>query len=104
MSKIAKFLCCVLALSFLWSVGCKAYKNEVEARHLLNQCKTIKVGMSYQEVLHLMGEPMNVVEFEKNAKKKVRYYYLSPYLASTLTQCVVDKKSGLVEEVFCGEK
>ncbi len=103
MSKIRWLVCCLVVCSGWWLYGCQDHKNEVEARRLLDQCKKIKVGVQYQEVYKLMGDPINITEFEKNGREKVRYYYLSPRLASTFTQCVVDKQSGLVEEVLCGE-
>jgi outer membrane protein assembly factor BamE (lipoprotein component of BamABCDE complex) len=104
MSKIGWLSWFALGLSCLCLYGCQDYKKEVEAKRLIDQCKKINVGMPYQEVLSLMGEPMSVEEFEKNGKKKVRYYYLSPRVASTFTHCVVDRQTGLVEEAYCGER
>jgi len=103
MSKVRWLVCCLLVFSGVWLYGCQDYKNEIEARRLLDQCKKIKVGMQYQDVYKLMGKPINMTEFEKNGRKKVTYYYLSPRLASTFTQCVVDKQSDLVEKVLCGD-
>ena len=45
----------------------------------------------------------NVEQFEKQGRLKERLYFPSPRLASTFNQCVIDKESGLVEEIVCGE-
>jgi len=103
MSKIRSLICYFLILGCFWLWGCKTSQNEVDARRLRDQCKKIKIGMAHQEALKLMGEPSNITEFEKDGRKKNRYIYLLPILSSTSTQFVVDKQSGLVEEVLCGE-
>ena len=54
-------------------------------------------------MIDIMGEPTKRIEFEKDGKIKERVYYPSPGLASEMTQCLIDKETGKIEEIICGE-
>lgn len=78
-------------------------RKEKEAKDLVKRCETLRIDMTKDEVLQIMGPPINVVEMDRDGDKKERLIFLSPRLASTYTQCVVDKKTMLLEEIICGE-
>jgi len=88
---------CSLFLLFAGWVGFKCAAADSVAK-----CKTIKIGMSYDEVVQIMGTPLNRIHIE-NSGSTDRLIFESPRFASTYNQCIINNQSGLVEEVICGE-
>jgi hypothetical protein len=104
--KLTSFITLLLILS----PGCDIADNgriviekESKANELLLKCKKLKIGMKYDEVINMMGKPINTVQTVDQGRLKERLYFSSPSLASTFTQCLIDKQSGLLEEAICGE-
>jgi len=100
--------------SILWSriglsvllfifLGCDASSEGKQSKQLIEQCKEVKIGMTRSEVIGIMGEPRNTVDFQKDGIDLERIYYPSPRHASSPTQFLVNKESNLVEEVICGD-
>ena len=90
----------VICFSF---IGCEEAQRENKARALLKNCETLQIGMSKQEVIKIMGKPILTRPLEKAGPPKEVLVFLSPRAASEQTRCVIDVKSGLVEEIECGE-
>jgi len=92
------FVCC-----FGFSmVGCKQDKVTKLSDSVI-LCKKLKIGMTYDQVVKIMGQPINKAQIEVELKIKDVLIFNSPRLASTFNQCVLDRQSGLVEEIVCGE-
>ena len=83
--------------------GYKLYEEERTARDLLEKCKNIKMGMTYDEVVVVMGESPRVLPIEHRGRMAERLVFSSPRLAAEPTSCIIDKASGIVVEIICGE-
>lgn len=82
---------------FVWTCG------EKKAKELLEKCEHLEIGMTREQVDSIMGEPISVKEGEFRGRMEMTLVYLSPRVASEFTQCVIDKETGLVIEIRCGE-
>lgn len=91
----------VLIMAFLpflgW--GCR----ETRAQELLKKCKQLEIGMTRDQVDRIMGKPSSIEEEVFRGCAEVTLAYTSPRRASERTSCVIEKKTGLVIEVRCGE-
>jgi len=83
--------------------GCEELKQEQQAIELRKKCEELKIGMSREEVIAIMGEPSHVIKSEDDGEHTEIFVFDSPRFAATYTQCVIDKESGLVDEIICGE-
>lgn len=79
--------------------GTTKYK-EAEA---VASCRQIRLGMTRDEVLKIMPEPVGRISYKKNRREKEKLIFPSREDASTPPQLVVDGKTGRVEEVVCDE-
>ncbi|MGH7404445.1 MAG: hypothetical protein ACREJA_01005 [Candidatus Methylomirabilales bacterium] len=66
-------------------------------------CRQIRLGMTREEVLKIMPEPVGRVLYKKNRREKEKLLFPSRADASTPPQLVIDGKTGRVEEVVCDE-
>ena len=99
-----KFNLLLSSISFIFLItACTSNTEELKASDLIEKCKSLKIGTSYVKLVDIMGEPINKVQFTKDDKEKEIIYFVSPPLASTPTQCIIDKETSLVEEIICGE-
>ena len=69
----------------------------------LESCKQIRLGMTRDEVLKIMPEPVGIVSYTRNGREKEKLLFPSPAAASTPPQFVIDRRTGQVEEVVCDE-
>lgn len=69
----------------------------------LESCKRIRLGMTRDEVLKIMPEPVGIVSYTRNAREKEKLLFPSPATASTPPQFIIDGRTGQVEEVVCDE-
>ena len=103
MPKVALSFFLFIFFAGVSSVSCDLNKEKAESWELIKKCKTLKLDMTYEEVVNIMGEPTKKIQFEKNGTTKERIYYPSPELSSTSTQFLFDKENNKVEEIICGE-
>jgi len=80
------------------------YEEEMKANILLEKCRELEIGMTREEVIGIMGEPSRVIQDEFRGRTVQILLFKSPRLAAEATQCFVDKESGLVIQVRCGEE
>jgi hypothetical protein len=66
-------------------------------------CKQIRLGMTRDEVLTMMPEPVGIVSYRRNGREKEKLLFPSPAAAATPPQFVIDGRTGQVEEVVCDE-
>ena len=104
--KLIFFVCLVLLTAVFVTclvVVWKYHQKDSAGKDVIRKCKELELGMTREEVEAIMGQPMNVLEHEDMGRQKQTLYYFSRPLASTWPYCVLDKESGLVEEVVCDE-
>ena len=101
LKKTSTYFCVVFLFCVCFS--CSPNKQEEFAWQLIEKCKEVQLNMSYSQVIQIMGEPANTVQFVIDEKNKKRIYYPSPELASSPTQFLIDEGSGTIEEIICGE-
>ena len=94
---IKYFILSVLAIILLY--GC----NEQDSINI-NKCKQLRVGMSYDEVIKIMGVPGKVNEYGKDGKNLKRIYYEASSLASSKPSCLFDAHTNILIEVSCSDK
>ena len=82
--------------------GKTKYKEYKEAKPVAS-CRQIRLGMTRDEVLKIMPEPVGRISYKKNRKEKEKLIYPSREDAATPPQLVIDRKTGRVEEVVCDE-
>lgn len=66
-------------------------------------CRQIRLGMTRDEVLKIMPEPVGRISYKKNRREKEKLVFPSRADAATPPQLVIDGKTGRVEEVVCDE-
>ena len=66
-------------------------------------CRQIRLGMTRDEVLKIMPEPVGTISYKKNRREKEKLVFPSRPDAATPPQLVIDGKTGRVEEVVCDE-
>ena len=66
-------------------------------------CRQIRLGMTRDEVLKIMPEPVGRVSYKRHGKEKEKLVFPSRADAATPPQLVIDGKTGRVEEVVCDE-
>lgn len=93
----------VWGLALLALGGCQLLQEEQTAQELLKRCRTLKLGMTREEVLTIMGSPRNTILLKEDGIVKERLVFPSPRVAAESTQCVITKESNRVEEIICGE-
>jgi len=93
----------LIIYTFFAVSSCTLNNNEKKAKELIEKCNTLQVGMNYSRVINVMGQPINIVQYSENGVVTEVLYFHSPSLASTLTQCTINKSTGEVEEIICGE-
>lgn len=62
--------------------------------------RSVKLGMTKEEVIRIMGEPINRDEYMFKGKRRETWYYLSPTWASTLNSCAFDVNTGKVTDIW----
>jgi len=80
--------------------GTTKYKEYKEAKPVAS-CRQIRLGMTRDEVLKIMPEPVGTISYKKNRKEKEKLIFPSREDAATPPQLVIDRKTGRVEEVVC---
>jgi len=98
----AKLILVVILLMGIFLISCES-EQEKRAGYLIEQCKKLKIGMTYAMVIEIMGRPIQTIEYRDEGRIKEVFVYPSPAAASTFTQCVLDKEADRVEEIICGE-
>jgi len=89
----------IMALVITVNWGTTKYK-EAEA---VPSCRRIRLGMTRDEVLKIMPEPVGRISYKKNRREKEKLVFPSRADAATPPQLVIDGKTGRVEEVVCDE-
>ena len=89
----------IMALVITVNWGTTKYK---EAERVAS-CRQIRLGMTRDEVLKIMPEPVGRISYKKNRKEKEKLVFPSRADAATPPQLVIDGKTGRVEEVVCDE-
>ena len=82
--------------------GTTKYKEHKEAKPVA-ACRQIRLGMTRDEVLKIMPEPVGRISYKKNRREKEKLVFPSREDAATPPQLVIDGKTGRVEEVVCDE-
>jgi len=78
-------------------------KGRILDRISLESCKQIRLGMTRDDVLKIMPEPVGIVSYTRNGREKEKLLFPSPATASTPPQLIIDGRTGQVEEVVCDE-
>lgn len=78
-------------------------KGEFRKANLAEDCKQIRLGMTREQVVEIMGAPLTTASFQRDGKEKIMLIFPSKTLASTPPQCVIDQSTQKVEEVICDE-
>jgi hypothetical protein len=85
-----------------WGTTEDTIGRNVDRIHV-DTCKQIHLGMTRDEVLTMMPEPVGIVSYKRNGKEKEKLLFPSPAAAATPPQFVIDGRTGQVEEVVCDE-
>jgi hypothetical protein len=78
------------------------YREYTEAKPVAT-CRQIRLGMTRDEVLKIMPDPVGRISYKKNRQDKEKLVFPSREDAATPPQLVIDRKTGRVEEVVCDE-
>ncbi len=70
---------------------------------IIERLKTLKIGMTREEVEKIMRKPERVRFYDSDGKKKEKWYYKSSISASAGSSCTFDVKTGKVIRVQAGE-
>ena len=89
----------IMALVITVNWGTTTYKKAEPVA----SCRQIRLGMTRDEVLKIMPEPVGRISYKKNRKEKEKLVFPSRADAATPPQLVIDGKTGRVEEVVCDE-
>ena len=89
----------IMALVITVNWGTTTYRK---AEPVAN-CRQIRLGMTRDEVLKIMPEPVGRISYKKNRREKEKLVFPSRPDAATPPQLVIDGKTGRVEEVVCDE-
>ena len=98
---IAALIAAVIAIN--WGTTEKQTAYERKTGQTVDSCKRIRLGMTRDEVLKIMPEPVGIVSYTRNAREKEKLLFPSPATASTPPQFIIDGRTGQVEEVVCDE-
>jgi hypothetical protein len=82
--------------------GTAKYKQYQEAKPVAT-CRQIRLGMTRDEVLKMMPEPVGRISYKKKRRDKEKLVFPAREDAATPPQLVIDGKTGRVEEVVCDE-
>lgn len=85
------------------ALGCHALDREHEAHELIEKCKDLQVGMSFDEVVQIMGKPQFIKEVQWRGRPERILVFTSPRRASEQTMCITDVTTGRLVEIRCGE-
>jgi len=91
-----------MALVITVNWGTTKYKEYKEVKPVAS-CRQIRLGMTRDEVLKIMPEPVGRISYKKNRREKEKLVFPSRADAATPPQLVIDGKTGRVEEVVCDE-
>ena len=91
-----------MALVITVNWGKTKYREYKEAEPVAT-CRQIRLGMTRDEVLKMMPEPVGRISYKKNRREKEKLVFPSRADAPTPPQLVIDGKTGRVEEVVCDE-
>jgi len=89
----------IMALVITVNWGTTKYKKAEPVA----SCRQIRLGMTRDEVLKIMPEPVGRISYKKNRREKEKLVFPSRADAATPPQLVIDGKTGRVEEVVCDE-
>jgi len=92
----------IMALVITVNWGTIKYRKYKEAEPVAT-CRQIRLGMTRDEVLKMMPEPVGRISYKKNRREKEKLVFPSRADAATPPQLVIDGKTGRVEEVVCDE-
>ncbi len=70
---------------------------------VVDSCKQIRLGMTRDEVLKIMPEPVGIVAYRKKGTEKEKLLFPSPAAASTPPQFIIDKRTERIEEIVCDD-
>lgn len=63
--------------------------------------RSVKLGMTKEEVIRIMGEPINRTEYKSvSGRQKQHWFYHTPLEASTLNSCAFDANTGKVTDIW----
>ena len=82
--------------------GTTKYRKYKETKPVAS-CRQIRLGMTRDEALKIMPEPVGRISYKKNRREKEKLVFPSRADAATPPQLVIDGKTGRVEEVVCDE-
>jgi len=92
----------IMAVVIIVNWGKTKYREHQEAKPVAS-CRQIRLGMTRDEVLKIMPEPVGRISYNKNRREKEKLVFPSRADAATPPQVVIDGKMGRVEEVVCDE-
>lgn len=72
-------------------------------RITVDSCKQIRLGMTKDQVLKIMPEPVGIISYKRHGREKEKLLFPSRAAASTPPQSVIDQSTGQVEEVICDD-
>ncbi|MEE9181370.1 MAG: hypothetical protein V3U33_02205 [candidate division NC10 bacterium] len=78
-------------------------KGTTVDRITVDSCKQIRLGMTKDQVLKIMPEPVGIISYKSHGREREKLLFPSPAAASTPPQSVIDQSTGQVEEVICDD-
>lgn len=78
--------------------------TEYKKTKSVDSCKQIRLGMTKEQVLKVMPEPVGTISYKRQGREKEKLLFPSRVAASTPPQTVIDRSTDRVEEVVCDDK
>ncbi len=70
----------------------------------VDSCKQIRLGMTKEQVLKIMPEPVGTISYKRRGREKEKVLFPSRAAASIPPHTVIDRSTDRVEEVVCNDK
>jgi hypothetical protein len=108
-NKKNKYLSVIFWLSliaiFLLITKCTFYQKN--ANKNVANCMEITIGMEVNQVVEIMGKPDNIIIYDGRVNyadmKILKYYYNSPFLASSGVEIYFDFQTNKVVYIVCDD-
>ena len=98
---VAALIAAVIAINWGTSEKQTAYGRKEE--QTVDSCKQIRLGMTRDDVLKIMPEPVGIVSYTRNGREKEKLLFPSPATASIPPQFIIDGRTGQIEEIVCDD-
>lgn len=96
---LAAIIAAVIAVNVNWETP-----DSSPVTSSVDNCRQIQLGMTRDEVLKIMPEPVGRVSYTRNGREKEKLLFPSPATVSTPPQFIIDGPTGEVEEVVCDDE